>query len=417
VTAEPAYDVPSPPAGAARLLPGSFDRLGLDEHLAGVGPLPYRGGRRMLIRTVEASGLTGRGGAGFPVARKLHAVANQPGTKVVVANGSEGEPASGKDRVLLTVNPHLVLDGLQLAAEAVGAQSAYLYLHPSSDVIDSVRQALDARRRARVDAISASIVESPQGFVVGEESAVVAAVSGGAALPTSKPPMVFERGVRGRPTLVQNVETLAHLALVARFGADWFRSVGATEAPGTMLFTISGSVRHPGVVETPTGATFREVVDAAGGLDGPAQAVLVGGYHGTWLTEAAASRIDLRPKALATHGAKLGAGVLVVLPADACGLAESARIARYLAGESAGQCGPCVFGLPSISQGLDALAGGYAAPEVRTEIERRCALVEDRGACHHPDGTARFVRSVLRIFRDEIGRHAVGGCTATRRQR
>jgi len=186
-------------------------------------------------------------------------------------------------------------------------------------------------------------VAAPDRFVAGEESAVVAAVEGRRALPRDTPRRVVEAGVRGRPTLVQNVETLAHLALIARHGAGWFRDLGTSDEPGTLLATVSGAVAAPGVQEIPHGLPLRSLVALAGGPSEPVQALLVGGYHGTWLpaslVDTPMSRAALRPL-----GASPGAGVVVVLPLSRCGLVESARIAGYLAEQSAGQCGPCVNG-------------------------------------------------------------------------
>jgi NADH:ubiquinone oxidoreductase subunit F (NADH-binding) len=236
---------------------------------------------------------------------------------------------------------------------------------------------------------------------------------------------VTEAGVHGRPTLVQNVETLAHLALVARRGPAWFRAQGTAAEPGTFLATITGSVAAPGVYELPYGVPVEQAIAGAGGFTVPAQAFLVGGFHGAWLPAHAAatplSRAGLRP-----WNASPGAGVLIALPAGRCGLAESARVAGYLAGQTAGQCGPCVNGLPRLADTLDRLArldhhprrasqvgGAFVGrvPGLSAEVARLCALVEGRGACQHPDGTVRFIRSSLTVFADEVRAHLAGSCT------
>jgi NADH:ubiquinone oxidoreductase subunit F (NADH-binding) len=370
-------------------------------HRARHGAVPWRGGPLLLLATLEQAGLTGRGGAGFPTARKWRAVAQGRGPAVVVGNGAEGEPASRKDRTLLELNPHLVLDGLQLAAEAVGAPEALLYVKPV--VAQRVQQAVAERRDDRV---SIWVVQAADRFLAGEESAVVDALQGGPGLPRSTPPRVFERGVHGRPTLVQNVETLAHVALAARYGADWFRTVGTPDEPGSLLVTVQDVDRVPRVGEVPHGIPLNRLVD----LDA-AQAVLVGGYHGTWLAADAAAALTLTRRSLAVAGATPGAGVLVTLPPGACGLVETSRALTYLATESAGQCGPCLNGLPRIAVAMESLAARRASADDVTAMRRWAGLVAGRGACHHPDGTVRMLRSALTAFDREVGLHLRGGCT------
>jgi NADH:ubiquinone oxidoreductase subunit F (NADH-binding) len=416
-----------------RLLPGAgAGPADLPGHLARYGPVPYRGAPRLLIADARAAGLTGRGGAAFPVHRKLTAVADasRPGRRgragrgpVVVGNGAEGEPASMKDRSLLWLSPHLVLDGLQLAAEAVGARQAYLYLHAAPDgrLRGRLHQALADRARAGIDRVPAVIADAPPRFLAGQESALVNRIGGGPAIPGYTPPRVSERGVGGAPTLVQNVETLAHLGLIARYGAAWFRAVGSEDEPGSMLCTIRQPDERTSVIEAAIGTPLSRLLDLdpAGGIGGSppqastAQAVLVGGYHGAWLPAAQAAGLSLSNAALRPAGAFAGAGVLAALPAGRCGLAETARVARYLALESAGQCGPCLNGLPRIATALATLAGPRPDPGVLGDLDRWTALVVRRGACHHPDGTVRFVRSALQVFRGEIRRHEQGRCSAT----
>ncbi len=395
-----------------RLLPaGPGTPPTLTAHLARFGGLPYRGGPHLLIAGVEAAGLTGRGGAAFPVHRKLTAVASQRRRPIVVGNGAEGEPASNKDKTLLWNSPHLVLDGLQLAAEAVGADRAVLYLHRHQGLHDRLTAALAERAAAGLDRIGVELFEAPPRFLAGEESSLANRLNGGPARPTFKQPRVFERGVAGRPTLVQNVETLAHLALIGRYGAAWFRGLGTAAEPGSMLCSLLRADGRSGVVELPIGHPIGGVL----GLGADVQAVLCGGYHGAWLHPAEAARLPLTNAALRPAGAFVGAGVLIALPAGHCGLAETARVARYLALESAGQCGPCFNGLPRIAGALTDLAG-QPDPRTRADLERWAGLVTGRGACHHPDGTVRFVRSALTAFRDEITAHEHGRCTATSRR-
>lgn len=394
----------------SRLLPASALDGRLRDHRAhqeAYGPLPSIAAAD-LINAVRDAGLTGRGGAGFPTHRKLSAVAagRDP---VVVANGAEGEPASSKDRLLLTAAPHLVLDGLQLAARAVGSREAVVYVHAGS-LVAFVGRIAAARAAARVDAVAVRVVEAPARFLSGQESAVVARLNGGPAVPRTVPPAVYQKGVRGRPTLVQNVETLAHLALIARHGPAWFRSRGTAEEPGTMLLTIGGAVHAPGVVEAGVGTSAGELLGLAGGPTQQVQALLIGGYHGTWLP---AGDLPVSIAGLRPYGATPGAGVLIALPADVCGLVETARAVGYLAGESAGQCGPCLNGLPALAATMRRLATPGLADGSPERITQLAGLVERRGACHHPDGTARFVRSALSVFHDEVVAHRAGWCRAT----
>jgi NADH:ubiquinone oxidoreductase subunit F (NADH-binding) len=232
---------------------------------------------------------------------------------------------------------------------------------------------------------------------------VVAHLSGRRAVPGDNLRRVTEVGVHGAPTLVQNVETLAHLALVARYGPAWYR-------PGTFLTTVGGAVRAPGVYEAPLGVPLGRLLDLAGGAAAPLQAVLVGGYHGVWVPADLGLRVSR--EGLAAYGGSPGAGVVIALPASACGLVASARIVGYLAGQSAGQCGPCLNGLPRMADALVRLARRDASPDLPATLARLGQLVTGRGACAHPDGTARFVGSTLRAFAAEVDAHLAGRCTS-----
>jgi NADH:ubiquinone oxidoreductase subunit F (NADH-binding) len=403
-----------------RLLPPPGDTAAPDwqAHVARSGGPSYRDRPGVLIRDIEAAGLTGRGGAAFPVHRKLQAVLDAAGQRrrapVVIANGAESEPASEKDATLLWLSPHLVLDGLQLAAEAVGADTAILAIHADRghDVGGRLAGALRARQAAGVDRVPVQLAQVPPRFLSGQETALVNHLSGGPAVPVFLPRRISERGLGGAPTLVQNVETLAHLALVARKGPRWFRGVGTDAAPGSMLATIRRADGRPRICEVPLGIPLNDLT----GEVGADSAVLVGGYHGTWLTGAEARGLTLDDRSLAPARARVGAGVVITLPPDRCGLVETARVVRYLALESAGQCGPCLNGLPRIAAALAELAGGSGAgsarPQAVADVERWSGLVTGRGACHHPDGTARFVASALRVFAAEVDRHQRGRCSA-----
>jgi len=417
-------------AGRSRLIGGSPGRpASLAEHLAHHGALPACAGadRRELISEVERAGLTGRGGAAFPTAVKLHALAARR-APLLIANGTEGEPASGKDKALLASAPHLVLDGAVYAAGLIGASAAVVVAHPA--VLGIVAHAAAerrnaARRRAGGERVRIRVIEAAPGFVAGEASAVVNWVEHGAARPTGRPPHsgraarpgAGRRGApgrgrpAGRPVLVQNVETLAHLALIARHGADWFRSAGTAAEPGSMLVTMAGAVRRPGVYEIAIGTPVSEIIGRAGGACAPLRALLIGGYFGTWVSAAEAAPAPFSAAGLAALGASPGAGLIMALPDTVCGLAETARLAHYLAGESAGQCGPCVFGLDAIAGQLTRLATGRAA-ELGT-TRRWLSQVTGRGSCRHPDGAARMIGSALDVFAAEAAGHARGWCRGT----
>jgi NADH:ubiquinone oxidoreductase subunit F (NADH-binding) len=398
-----------------RLLPLPQDKEshGWRAHVARHGGLAYRDRPGILIRDIEAAGLTGRGGAAFPAHRKLQAVLDASGqhrrAPAVIANGAESEPASEKDATLLWLSPHLVLDGLQLAAEAVGADTAILAVHVNrgQDVGGRLAEALRERRAAGVDRVPVQLAQAPARFLSGQETALVSHLSGGSAVPAFLPRRISERGLNGVPTLVQNVETLAHLALIARKGPRWFRSVGTDAGPGSMLATVRRADGRPRVSEVPLGIPLRDLT----GEVSADSAVLIGGYHGTWLTGGEARQLTLDDRSLARARARVGAGIVITLPPDRCGLVETATVVRYLALESAGQCGPCLNGLPRIAAALAEIAGGRARPQAVADVERWSGLVTGRGACHHPDGAARFVRSALRTFAAEVDRHQRGRCS------
>jgi NADH:ubiquinone oxidoreductase subunit F (NADH-binding) len=401
----------APPAGLLDGLRPDGRSVSFREHRERYGTLPVELSAAELRDRVAASGLTGRGGAAFPTAVKLDAVVRARSRPVVVANGAEGEPPSGKDKVLLGYVPHLVLDGAVLAARSVGARRAIVAT--TSALHMRVRQALAERRDGSGVELQTAVV--PDTFVAGEETALVNFLNGGPALPTFVPPRPYERGVGGAPTAVLNVETLAQLALIARYGAAWLRRTGTTDEPGTALVTVSGAVEEPGVYEVELGGRLADLL-AQAQADPAAQAYLIGGLFGTWVSRDDAGNARLSNADLERVGASLGARAIVVLPKDACGVVETARIARYLAGQSAGQCGPCVHGLAAIADSLDQLVHrGRRAPDYGL-LRRRLAQVAGRGACRHPDGAVGLVASALRVFPRELERHLHGHrCSGTPR--
>lgn len=379
----------------------------LRDHVAHYGELP-RDGSQHLVSELATAGLTGRGGAAFPTAAKFEAVLAQRARSVVVANGAEGEPASSKDKVLLSYVPHLVLDGAVLAARSVGARNAIIAT--TSATAQYVARAIAERR----DPVRLRLVAAPDRFVAGEETALVRYLNGGPALPTFTPPRPFERGVGDAPTLMLNVETLAQIALIARYGAAWFRREGTSAEPGTVLVTLGGAVASPGVYEIALGSPLAELVALAGGATAELSAFLVGGYFGSWIGAAEGQTTRLANADLGRLRASLGARAIHALPAAACGVAETARVTRYLANESAGQCGPCVHGLDAVAGNLEHLARADARRDDAGLLRRRLGQIAGRGACRHPDGAVGLVASALRVFAGDFERHASGRrCGAT----
>lgn len=411
-----AEDAVPPPQKLPRLLAhirADGRPVSLDDHRT-VYPEPAPLGRASasaFVDEIDRAGLLGRGGGAFPTARKLRAVALGRRNPVVVINGAEGEPVSIKDRWLLAAAPHLVLDGASLAAAAVGATDVFVCVDRQHREVLRIVEAAVAERLVREHGPAVRVLGTPSRYVAGEESALVQWLNGGPAKPTVIPPRPSERGVDGRPTLVDNVETLAHLAQIAAWGAEWFRQLGTRREPGTVLVTLSGAVSRRGVCEVAFGSPLGDVIASAGGdldrLDG----VLVGGCFGGWLTADEARRVTFCDDDLRRFGASVGCSAVVVLPRAACGWCETTRMLMYLASESAQQCGPCVNGLAAIARAASDISTGAATADTVRWINRWAGQVEGRGACSMPDGAMRLVRSALRVFARDVDAHLNGrGC-------
>lgn len=393
-----------------RLLGHPTDLAG---HVRALGAVPVpmmgdraRSWREGFVSALEASGLAGRGGAGFPAAIKL-AVAHAAGGGTVVVNAMEGEPASDKDKLLLIRAPHLVLDGAQLLAAASGAKEIVVCVPEGRDhVAAAVNVAIAERLGTPHAPARETLARPPDRFVAGEESALVGWVNSGASFPEFRPDKGEPLRIGRRAALVHNAETLAHVAVIARTGPDAFRSRGLAEDPGTCLVTISGAVEHPGVVEVDRGTPLIDIANRAVLHQAP-QALLAGGYGGAWVAPEhfATPYASLSLRAI---GASAGVGIVIALGPDVCGLMETARIAHYLAGQSAGQCGPCVYGLPAIADDMTRLAHGKADAHLMSRLDRRLREVQGRGACRHPDGAVNLVRSALNVFADDVRAHAKG---------
>ena len=353
-----------------------------------LAPLPRVG--HGLIDAIERARLVGRGGASFPVAAKWRAVEERShGRAVIVVNGAEGEPDSKKDRLLMTINPNLVLDGAFIAARVLRARRVILYLgERHSAARDSMRRALAQRSEPERNFVT--FAAAPARYVAGAEAAVIHFLNDGVATPVNVPPFPFERGVAGAPTLVQNVETLAHVATLARTG----------EAPNRVLITLVGGVTRPGVLEVDSHTTVTEAINQSGGLTEAARAVLVGGYFGKWMQPDDAWGLRMDPSA-----SRLGCGVIGVLPSSRCAVCEVSAIMRYLAAESSAQCGPCFFGLRALADACTRVADHGSNPEVLNHLQRWSAEVQGRGACKHPDGAVMFLSSAMHVFADDFAAH------------
>jgi NADH:ubiquinone oxidoreductase subunit F (NADH-binding) len=398
--------------GPPRLLAAWYqtERADIGTHLQVHGPMPTsepgdRAWADRLVEAVRAAGLTGRGGAGFPTASKLASVRAGTGHPVLAVNAMEGEPASSKDRTLLRAAPHLVLDGADLVARIIRAGEMVLCVADDrDDSAERLRTAIAERAATRSVSPGPRLVRPPGRYITGEESALVRWLGGGPARPQFRMTKARPLRMGRRAVLVQSAETLAHIALIARYGAQWFRRAGTPQAPGTCLVTVSGPLTTPGVREIEIGTPISRILEQAAPT-ATIGACVVGGYGGTWLR---AGLLDTAyaPGPLAAVGAAMGAGVIAAIPASSCGVAETARVATYMANESAGQCGPCIFGLHAIAHDLLQLARGQGDRHAIKRLHHRLDAVQGRGACGHPDGAVRFIRSGLEVFGRDATDHA-----------
>ncbi len=404
-----------PMTATQRLLAGTQSgvRLSYSQHLAVHGnlDLPDRrhgdAWRRSMLGELHASGLTGRGGGGFPTARKLEAQRTSRRRPVMVINAMEGEPAAQKDSVLASYAPHLVLDGAEVLASILNAASITVAVARDNPGVNaSLTAAITERRDAGHAPFEITLVSPPGRYIAGEESALAHWLDGGNSMPTFRPTKPAELRVRSRQAVIDNAETAAHSALIARHGGAWFASVGSAGGTGTMLVTASGAVRDPGVFEVAVGTPLRQILSLAG-ASSSITGILLGGYGGTFVGPEALDA-PLSREGLAAFGGNPGAGVMVVLDQSSCGITETARITRWMAKESAGQCGPCVYGLPALAEDLERLARGETRGRIEPQLTRHLDSIAGRGACAHPDGVVRMVRSALSVFASDIADHVAG---------
>ncbi|MBB5915449.1 NADH:ubiquinone oxidoreductase subunit F (NADH-binding) [Nocardia transvalensis] len=407
------------PTGALTVaaLPGCTPRLlrplgtveDCAEYLAGGGYRPLASAEALLDE-VRRSGLRGRGGAAFPLAIKLGTVRDahlRGSATVVVANGEEGEPASVKDKWLLRNRPHLVLDGLRLAAAVAGARRAYVYVsdEESARRVDAALTELDT---AGITEVAIELVTVAPGYVAGEETAAIRAIDGGPAKPTDKPPRPFEQGVGGSPTVVSNVETLAHLPFVHRHGGAEFRTVGTAESPGTFLATVTGAGRSPALYELPHGTPFADLLALHGVPARDVRGALMGGYFaGTVGREILDATLD--HASILALGSGLGCGAIALLTRE-CPVAVGAAVLSYFDRENAGQCGSCFNGTAAMAAAASALRDGRATAADVDRLRRWSVVLRGRGACGTLDGAANAAAALVTRFDAEVAAHLAGRC-------
>ncbi|UIJ35500.1 NADH-ubiquinone oxidoreductase-F iron-sulfur binding region domain-containing protein [Allobranchiibius sp. GilTou73] len=351
-----------------------------------------------LVTLLEQAGLTGRGGARFPTSIKLQS-ALDAGADLIV-NACDGEIGVHKDA--LVVAEHL--DALQHGAGLLARRTRWA-AHRGSE---TERRLHDAGLR---------VLSVPSRYVASEESALVNLLHGGRARPITRLAPISTggrdaQGRRLRPTLVLNAETVWRVSQIERHGAAWFRGFGTAEEPGPRLVTMGGNVERPGVYDAEAGIPLRDLLDAAGALD--VQGVGISGMSGGWLGGHDAWTATWSDAGLAPYGVPTGTGAVHVLDRRSCPIDHLSRIATFAAGESAGQCGPCMFGVPAVAEQLERLADGALPPEEMLDLHHRLGMLPGRGACRFPDGVSRFVASGLRTFTAEVEAHLAGRCALTK---
>ena len=387
-----------------------------------------------VIDTIEKSGLRGRGGGGFPTGRKWRfTAANRGGKSYVVCNGDEGDPGAFMDRSVMEGDPHKLLEGIAIAAFAVGADEAYIYVRAEYPLaIKRLRKAIaDAEARHYLgDKILGSdfnltihIKEGAGAFVCGEETALIASIEGERGMPRPKPPFPANKGLFGRPTLINNVETLANVPIIIRKGADWFSSMGTETSKGTKTFALTGEVNNTGLIEVPMGTTLRQIVfDIGGGIRGGKKfkAVQIGGPSGGCLTEEHLD-IPMDYDSLIKAGAMVGSGGLVVMAEDTC-IVEVARFfMNFTQNESCGKCVPCREGTKNMLRILEKIVAGKGEMKDLETLEELAQSVKDGSLCGLGKTAPNPVLSTLKYFRDEYIAHIkdkkcpAGVCTAMKK--
>lgn len=387
-----------------------------------------------VIDTIEKSGLRGRGGGGFPTGRKWRfTAANKGGKSYIVCNGDEGDPGAFMDRSVMEGDPHKLLEGMAIAAFAIGADEGYIYVRAEYPLaIKRLRKAIkDAEEKNFLGknimgsdfSLDLHIKEGAGAFVCGEETALIASIEGERGMPRPKPPFPANKGLFGRPTLINNVETLANVPVIMLNGADWFASMGTETSKGTKTFALTGDVNNTGLIEVPMGTTLREIVfDIGGGMrDGKKfKAVQIGGPSGGCLTEEHLD-IPMDYDNLIKAGAMVGSGGLVVMSDKTC-IVEVARFfMNFTQNESCGKCVPCREGTKNMLKILEKIVAGKGTMEDLELLEELAQSVKDGSLCGLGKTAPNPVLSTLKYFRDEYIAHIkdkkcpAGVCTAMKK--
>jgi NADH-quinone oxidoreductase subunit F len=401
---------------------GIVDPLCIDDYLARDGYSALRTcieelGPRGIIDTIDASGLRGRGGAGFPTGVKWSLAHSQPAPKYVVCNGDEGDPGAFMDRLILESDPHRVLEGLAIAAYAIGAAEGIFYIR--AEYPQAVRQVREAIRQAEARGLLGERVmgsefglrfevrEGAGAFVCGEETALIASLEGRRGVPRLRPPYPVDRGFRDRPTSINNVETLACVPWIVRHGAEAFAALGTEKSKGTKVFALAGKIRHGGLIEVPMGMTIEQIVEGPGGgvLDGrKLKAVQLGGPSGGCIP-ASLGDTAVDYEALTASGAMMGSGGLVVLDDRDCMVDISRFFLRFTCHESCGKCTFCRIGTRRMVEILDRLCEGQGRPEDLNNLEELADRVSRTSLCGLGQTAPNPVLTALRYFREEFEAH------------
>jgi NADH:ubiquinone oxidoreductase subunit F (NADH-binding) len=371
-----------------------------------------------VIYEVVSSGLRGRGGAGFPTGQKWSLVARAHGSpKYIVANLDEGDPGVFANRALAEADPHAILEGMLIAAYAIGAEKGYIYIRAEYPLaIQTLQSAITQAKSMSI--LGDSVLETPfkfdvelrlgaGAFVAGEETAILASVEGRRAMPRPRPPYPANSGLWGKPTLIQNVETLANIPLIVLNGGLWFSKIGTAKCTGTKCFSLTGKVNNPGLIEVPMGITLREVVfDIGGGVqeERKFKAVLVGGPSGGCLPETLLEQpIDY--ESLKNVGAIMGSGGIVVLDEHSCMVDTAKFFTEFCVDESCGKCTPCRAGLARIKEIFEAITQGNGKLEDITTLEKSSGYIRDASLCGLGQTAPNPVITTLRYFKDEYVQH------------
>lgn len=373
-----------------------------------------------VIDEVSASGLRGRGGAGFPTGHKWNFVARAPGSpKYVVANLDEGDPGVFANRALAEADPHAIIEGMLIAAYAVGAEQGYIYIRAEYPLaVQTLKRAIE--RAKSLSLLGGNVLESSfkfdvelrlgaGAFVAGEETAILASIEGRRAMPRPRPPYPATSGLWGKPTLVQNVETLANVPLIINNGGEWFSRIGSPRCSGTKCFSLTGKVNNPGLIEVPMGITLREVVfDIGGGIpDGRGfKSVQVGGPSGGCLPEDLLD-LPIDYESLTKAGAIMGSGGIVMMDDTSCMVDTAKFFTEFCVDESCGKCVPCRVGLVKVKKIFEGIVRGEGGTEDLVLLEELVELIKEASLCGLGQTAPNPVLTTLRYFKDEYVSHII----------